>query len=176
MVLNGDDMSEFLVVTSVGVFIYPLSIIGAQSIEVDPQSSRLVCNNTLGTVCVDRDLVVVVLDVGESSHWVRVAVNVVILVRVKVSLVVFVVEQLPLHHKPTVRVCVELVFVLDLSGYFQVQILKLVSLSSRVSLHFPLIYLGLVDCNESLHSFSVPSHQYNKVSLGLKNEHFVDFS
>lgn len=102
-------MSILLVLTPIGAFIDPFSVIFGQSVEVDPEGSRLISYDSLWSFDVDRYFVLGILNKGKSSGRVAVPVKVIELILREKCLVVFMLEQLSFDSQPAIRICDELI-------------------------------------------------------------------
>jgi len=119
-------MSIFLILASIGVLVDPFPIILAQTIKVQPESTRLGCCHPLWTINIHRNLILPVLQVHKSSARIGITIKIIVTLLTEMRLIVFMLEHLPLHRQPTVRISNKSIFILDRSYYLKVQIRKMV--------------------------------------------------
>jgi len=67
-------MSVFLVLTPIGIFIDPFTIVLAQSVNIEPQSTSPVCRHTLRPFHINRYLIFPVLQIRKSCAWIAVSI------------------------------------------------------------------------------------------------------
>lgn len=156
VVLNCYSMYKPLILIFVRILVHPFSIVWTQSIEVSPKCALTIRYESLCSVCVQGNLVIFVFDVWECSHWIRVSINIIILIGIKMSLIVLMLEQLPFHYKPSIWICIECAVIVNLCLYLEVQIFEMHSLCCWQSLYFPLVHSFFWNWNKCFHCFPLP--------------------
>lgn len=139
LIFDSDGMRVFLVFASHCTFIDPFSIVFAESVKIDPECSLAVGNNSLWSFKIDRNFIILVLDVDESCGGVGVSIEVIIFFITEECLIIFVFEQLSVDSKPSIGVGHKFVLIIDGCSNLKVQILKMVPLSCCYCFYFPLV-------------------------------------
>ena len=105
-------MHKLLIFISVGVFIDPFAIIRWKSVEIDPEGACFVTNDALCTISINWHFISLIFNVAECCHWIWVSVDVVKSFFWKKCLIIFMLEQCSLHHKPSIWISEECFFIL----------------------------------------------------------------
>ena len=155
-VLNCNSMSVFLILTPDRTFVYPFTVVLTQPIEVYPESSWTIRDDSLWTIQVDGDLVIFVFNIGECSSWIGVTIDIIKLFLGEKGLIVLMFEQFTSNSQPSIGVSYKFVLIVNRTSDLEIEILHVIALRCSDSLDFPFVGSRVGDADQGCHFVSFP--------------------